>query len=500
MGFRANAAACGISAAAFLAAGAAAQNAPAAEGSTETAQGDVAITIYNNNLALVQDVRQLPIAQGRSRVEFPDVSAQIRPQTLSFAAANTAIIEQNFDYDLLTPEKLMEKAVGQTVTLLRTNPATGTETRERAKVLSVAGGTVLQIGDRIEVLRDDGLPVRVIFDRVPPNLRARPTLSVNLDSTRAGTRPVQLRYLTGGLGWSADYVALYNEKGGTIDMQGWVTLTNNTGTTFHNADTVLVAGDPNGGGGRGGFGQRGMVRAGTETAARERLGDFYLYPIAARTTIANAQTKQVSFLDVQSVAARKIYSRSVYWQQNDDQPRNVESRIAFSTSRDQGLGDALPAGTVRFYQRDAQGTPQFIGEKSIDHTPMGSDLSLVTGDAFDITVKAEVEKRETITAAEWEKTARFRIVEDGQTREITLERPKTYYRTVMRYTLTNAKPEGVEVELTQSGLGNNWWSDDFRITAEDIKGEQLNNDERRYKIPVPANGERVIRVTYETRY
>ena len=256
---------------------------------------------------------------------------------------------------------------------------------------------------------------------------------------------------------------------------------------------------PNGGG-RGGYGQRGMTRAGTEASSRERLGDFYLYPIAGRTTIANAQTKQVSFLDAQAVPARKIYASAVYWQQNDEEPNNVESRIAFSTSRDQGLGDALPAGTVRFYQRDAQGTPQFIGEKSIDHTPIGSDLSLVTGDAFDITVKAEVEKRETITAAEWEKSARFRIVEDGKTREITLERPKTYYRTVMRYTLTNAKPEAVEVELTQTGLGNSWWADDFRITAEDIKGEQLNADRRRYKVPVPAEGERVIRVTYETRY
>ncbi len=486
---------------AALAAGSAAAQAGPDDNATggQSAQGDVAITIYNNDLALVQDVRQLAIQQGKSRVEFPDVSAQIRPQTLSFAAANTAIIEQNFDYDLLTPEKLMEKALGQTVTLLRTNPATGAETRERAKVLSVAGGTVLQIGERIEVLRDDGLPVRVIFDRVPPNLRARPTLSVNLDSTRAGTRPVQLRYLTGGLGWSADYVALYNEIAGTIDMQGWVTLTNNTGTTFHDADTVLVAGDPNGGS-RGGYGQRGMIRAGTEASSRERLGDFYLYPITARTTIANAQTKQVSFLDAQAVPARKIYSHAVGWQQNDEEPNNVESRIAFSTSRDQGLGDALPAGTVRFYQRDTEGTPQFIGEKSIDHTPMGSDLSLVTGEAFDITVKAEVEKRETITSAEWEKSARYRVVEDGKTREVTLERPKTYYRTTMRYTLTNAKAAPVEVELTQTGLGNNWWSDDFRITSEDIKGEQRNADQRRYKVPVPATGERVFRVTYETRY
>lgn len=500
MGLRAITATGGVSAAALLAAGALAQSVPAPD---STSQGEVALTIYNNDIALVQDVRQINIASGPSRVEFPDVSAAIQPETLSFAAANTTIIEQNFDYDLLTPTKLMDKAIGQTVTLLRTNPATGTETRERATVLSTAGGVVIQIGDRIEVLRDDGLPVRVIFDRVPPNLRARPTLSVNLDSSRAGTRPVSLRYLTSGLGWSADYVALYNEKGGTIDMQGWVTLTNNTGTTFHMADTVLVAGDPNDGGNRGGrsFGQRGMTRAGTEAASRERLGDFYLYPINERTTVANAQTKQVSFLDVQGVPARKIYSHSVYWQQNDEDGENVESRIAFSTSRDQGLGDALPAGTVRFYQRDSEGTPQFIGEKSIGHTPMGSDLSLVTGEAFDIMVQAEVEKRETITGAEWEKSARYRIVKDGQVvSEVTRERPKTYYRTTMRYTLTNAKAEPVEVELTQTGLNRSWWANDFRITAEDIKGEQLNADRRKYVVPIPAEGERVIRVTYETRY
>lgn len=489
----------------LLAAGAAAQsNAPAAPAGSvpdpdASAQGQVALTIYNNNLALVQDVRQIDIAQGRSRIEFPDVSASIQPETLSFAAANTAIIEQNFDYDLLTPGKLMEKAVGQTVTLLRTNPATGAETRERAKVLSVAGGVVIQIGERIEVLRDDGLPVRVIFDRVPPGLRARPTLSVNLDSARGGTRPVSLRYLTGGLGWSADYVALYNEAAGTIDMQGWVTLTNNSGTTFRNAATVLVAGDPGEGGG-GGYRQRGLVRAGTETSDRERLGDFYLYPIPGRTTVAAAQTKQVSFLDVQAVPARKIYSRTIAWQQNDEEPQNAESRIAFSTSKAQGLGDALPAGTVRFYQRDREGTAQFIGEKAIDHTPMGSDLSLQTGEAFDITVKAEIEKRETITGAEWEKSARFRITQNGKTTTVETERPKTFYRTTMRYTLTNGRTAPTEVELDQTGLTRGWWGDDTRVTSEDIKGEQVNADRRRYKVTIPANGEKVIRVTYETRY
>ena len=464
-----------------------------------TAQGDVAVTIYNNNLALVQDVRQLDIARGDVRIEFPDVSAEIRPETLSFHAPDTTIVEQNFDFDLLTPVKLMEKAIGQTVTLLRTNPATGVETRERAKVLSTAGGVVVQIGDRIEVLRDDGLPVRVIFDRVPPNLRARPTLSVNVQSSRGGVRPASIRYLTPGLGWSADYVALYDEQRGSVDMQGWVTLTNRTGTTFHDADTLLVAGDPNGGGRRAN--NRNLVRPGTENSGREQVGDFYLYPISGRTTIANAQTKQVGFLDVQGVTARKIYRREVYWMTNDTRPVNASSEISFSTSRDQGLGDALPAGTVRFYQRDREGTPQFIGENGIGHTPMGSELSLRTGDAFDIFVQAEVEKRETITAAEWEKSARWRVLRDGEVvEEIEVERPKEFYRTTMRYTITNAKSAPVEVDVVQSGLMRGWWANDFRIVSEDIAGRQINADRRKWVVPVPAEGERVIRVTYETRY
>jgi hypothetical protein len=471
-----------------------------------SAQGDLAVTIYNDGQALVQDVRQTSIANGRSRIEFPDVSAQIRPETLSFAADGAGIIEQNFDFDLLTPVKLMEKAIGQTVTLIRTNPATGVETQERATVLSAAGGVVVKIGDRIEVLRDDGLPVRAIFDRVPPNLRARPTLSVTVQSERGGTRPASLRYLTSGLGWSADYVALYDEAKGTTDMQGWVTLTNQTGTTFHDAETVLVAGSPVNASGTSDYRRppsppRGRFAPGTETASRERLGDFYLYPLPGRTTIANAQTKQVSFLDVQGVPANKVYARTVDWLASDDQPVNVSSAIGFSTSREQGLGDALPAGTVRFYQRDREGTPQFIGESRIGHTPMGSALTLVTGDAFDVFVQAEVVGRDRITAQEWEATGRYRVIKDGAVvHEVTSERPVEFWRTTMRYTFTNAKPVPVEVDLTQGGLDRGWWSRDFRIVSEDATGEQLNAGTRRYRVSVPANGKREVRVIYETRY
>lgn len=475
-----------------------------------TAQGDLSVTIYQDGTTLVQDVRTIMIPSGRNRIEFPDVSAQIRPATLSFAADGTAIVEQNFDFDLLTPQKLMEKAVGQTVTLIRTNPATGAEITERAEVLSTVGGVVVRIGDRIEVLRDDGLPVRVVFDEVPPNLRARPTLSVTLDSNRAGTRPASLRYLTPGLGWTADYVALYDETSGAIDMQGWVTLTNNTGTTFHQADTLLVAGSTANGGygsGRGGYPPPppppppGMVRPGTQTADRERLSDFYLYPLAERTTIANAQTKQVSFLDAQAVPAQRTYAVSVPYFSSDEDFRPAASAISFNSSREGGLGDALPAGTVRFYQRDRQGNPQYIGENMIGHTPMGSALSLVTGNAFDVFMKAEVESREEIDSGTYEASSRYRVFQEGQlVSTVEVEDEVDYYRTTMRYTFTNAKDVPVTVNLTQDGLDQGAWSRDFRVISEDVPGEQINWNTRLYRVTVPANGERVVRVTYEARY
>ena len=475
------------------------------QASEPTAQGNIAVTIYNDNLALVQDVRQLSIPAGRSRQEFRDVSGQIRAETVSFAAPDTAIVEQNFDYDLLSPSKLMEKAVGKTVTIVRVNPATGAETREVAKVLATNGGVILQIGDRIEVLRDDGLPVRVIFDRVPDNLRARPTLSVTVESGHAGVRPAKLTYLTPGLGWKSDYVALFDEAAGKIDVQGWITLTNNTGTSYNNADVVMVAGTPNRGRNNGGYEDYApppppIRRAGTESGSRERLGDYYLYPLSGRTTIANAQTKQVSFLDVQGAPASKAYEYRVDWLQTFDTAQSASTVLKFSNSSRGGLGDQLPAGTVRVYMRDARGQPQFIGESNIPHTPMGSELAIRTGDAFDVKVKSTVTKRERITSDEWERTARFRINDsrDG-TRIVTVETNPTYMRTTMTYTLTNARPSPVTVDLVQAGLDRSWYHD-TRVASETVPGTQRSLDERLYHVTVPGNGETIVTAAFDTRY
>jgi hypothetical protein len=471
----------------------------------QSAQGDVSITIYNNNLALVQDIRQISIPAGRSRQEFPDVSAVIRAETVSFSAPDTAIVEQNFDYDLLSPGKLMEKAVGKTVTIVRVNPATGLETREQAKVLATNGGVVLQIGTRIEVLRDDGLPVRVIFDKVPENLRARPTLSVSLESTRAGVRPARLSYLTQGLGWKSDYVALFDETAGKIDVQGWITLTNQSGTGYENADVVMVAGAPNSGNNVNGYRSYAPPpppprSAGTESGTRERLGEYYLYPLKQRTTIAAAQTKQVNFLDVQGAAASKAYEFEIPWLQNYDSPVSAATVLKFRNSAGGGLGDQLPAGTMRVYIRDSRGTPQFIGESAIGHTPQGSELAIRTGEAFDVKVKSAVTKREKISGSEWEVTDRYRVTDSRKgTYTKTVETLPTYYRTTMTYTLTNARPAAVTVDLVQAGLARSDWYD-TRALNETVPGTQRSLDERLYRITVPANGETVVSATFETRY
>lgn len=467
------------------------------------AQGDVSLTIYNNDLALVQDVRQLAIGAGRSRLEFPDVSGRIRAETVSFAADDAAIVEQNFDYDLLSPAKLMEKAVGRTVTIVRMNPATGAEVREQARVLATNGGVVLQIGNRIEVLRDDGLPVRVIFDKVPDNLRARPTLSVTVQSSRAGARPASLTYLTPGLGWKADYVTLFDESAGKIDVQGWITLSNSTGTSFHNAEVVMVAGQP-AAANRNQYGNHDGAPVsrpipGTESGSRGRLGDYYLYPLKGRTTVANAQTKQVSFLDVQGAPAVKAYEYRVGWLQTIENPMSASTVLKFSNSSSGGLGDQLPAGIVRVYIRDTRGQPQFIGESAIGHTPMGSELALRTGDAFDVKVATAVTKRERITGDEWERSARYRITRDGESpRVVTVETNPVYWRTTMAYTVTNARPTPVTVDLLQAGLDHYWH--DTRVVSETVEGRQRSLDERLFQVPVPANGKAVVTVTYETRY
>ena len=433
------------------------------------------VTIYNGDLALVRDARQLEIGKGRQRLEFKEVSSAIRPETVTLAADGVDIVEQNFDFDLLTPAKLMEKAVGQQVTIVRTNPGTGAQTTEVATVLAANEGVVLKIGDRIEVLRDDGVPTRVIFARVPDNLRAQPTLSVTVDSDHAGARLATLSYLTTGLSWKADYVALFDEKAAKLDLQGWVTLTNGSGTTFDAAETKLVAGQVQLSG--EGYGGRriynpmpGVRRAGTEahTGPGEALGDYYIYSLPERTTIAQNQTKQVSFLDAQGVSARKVYQWSADALVSADEPSHASVAVDFANSNAGNLGAGLPAGVVRIYERDAAGAPKFVGEAEIDATPQGSELSLKFGDAFDVTVQP--------TAVSIDKVS------------------KTRTRYSMSYLVRNAKSEPVTVELRQGGL----WGRDTKVVNESLPSRKIDAFTLGWSVPVAANGQTTLTTQVET--
>jgi hypothetical protein len=438
----------------------------------EAADKSLKLTIYNSNLALVEHVRPLSLAAGRHRIEFKGVSAEIMSQTVSFASPGLTVIEQNFDYDLLTPEKLMEKAVGQTVRIVRTNPGTGRETEETAEVLSTVGGVVLKIGDRIEVLREDGIPARVIFDEVPPNLRANPTLSVLANAAAPVNGDVTLAYLSRGLAWSADYVAVFEEAQSNVSLQGWITLTNNSGTTFANASAQLVAGDINVVGSEAEWWQiynirrnnANVRRAGVEASGREQLADYYVYPLAEQTTIANNQTKQVSFLSADRVRADRGYEQTFYSFFSQDEPVSAEVRVRFSNSQAGGLGDQLPSGVVRVYARDARGQPQFVGEDRIGHTSAGSDLALKIGDAFDVTIQPTL--RQTTRSS----------------------RRATDY--AMSYLVRNARSQAATVTIRQDSL---WRFNE--VVAESLAGRRTDADSFAWDVPVPANGETELTFT-----
>jgi len=436
-------------------------------------QPGLEVTIYNADLALVQDARQLDIAKGRQRLEFKDVSSAIRPETVTLAADGVDIVEQNFDYDLLTPTKLMEKAVGQQVTIVRTNPGNGAQVTETATVLAANEGVVLKIGDRIEVLRDDGVPTRVIFDKVPANLRAQPTLSVTVDSDRAGSRLAKLSYLTTGLSWKADYVALFDEPGAKLDLQGWITLNNTSGTSFVAADTKLVAGDVQlaNGGYRPPYNPIAGVRSAgseTNTGPGRALGDFYIYSLPERTTIAQNQTKQVSFLDAQGVTAHKVYQWNGDELISATEPAHVAVGVDFANSTGGGLGAGLPAGTVRIYERDETGAPKFVGEAPIGHTPQGSELLLKMGEAFDVTVQP------TLTADEKISSTRSRYS--------------------MSYLIRNARPDAVTVEIRQGG----YWGRDTKVDSSSLPARKIDAYTLGWSVPVPANGQTVLTSVVET--
>jgi hypothetical protein len=367
--------------------------------STLDDQVGLSLTVYNSDLALVRDVRQLRLPRGAFDLQFMDIAATVNPATVHFRSLTepgaVSVLEQNYEYDLLEPEKLLHKYVGRDVTLIRSRDDNGTSREEpvTARLLSYNGAPVWRIGnDIVTGLHAD----HIRFPELPANLYTKPTLIWTLDNNGAAGHRVEASYLAGKLSWSADYVLTVERDDKTADLDGWVTLVNGSGTEFRHARLQLVAGELNRV--RQMFDRRlaaqelKMDRAAAAPAmAEESFSDYHLYTLKRPTTISNNETKQVSMLSGNGVPVRKRYvvDGQAFYYHNPQSPGAplkdaVQVFYQFRNEERSGLGLPLPAGTVRVYQADSNGGVQFVGEDRIQHTPKDEELKLKIGNAFDV--------------------------------------------------------------------------------------------------------------------
>jgi len=451
--------------------------------STLADQQDVAVTIYNDDLALVRDRRQVTLPKGEFELALREVSARIRPETALLRSLShqqgLTVFEQNFDFDLLTPGKLLEKYVGRSVQVVRTHPQTGADQSESATVLAANEGVVLKVGDRIET----GLPGRLVFPDVPSNLRDRPTLVVNLENTGPASQQVELSYLTGGLGWQADYVAGLSADEKILDLSGWVTLTNQSGATYRDARMQLVAGDVNRVREERRFrGDVVMAESMAKAApmmAEESLFEYHLYTLQRPTTLRENQTKQVALLAVAGVPVSKEYrlnGGSHYYQGRYGdlgQKLKVAVFVEFANKKATNLGLPLPKGVVRVYKEDRAGQPQFIGEDRIDHTPENETVRLKLGDAFDVTAN----RRQTD----------FRKL-GGDSRY------NYRFESAFEIVVKNARDEAVTVTVVEPVPG------DWKVLSETYPHRKGAASAAVWAVPVPAKGEATLNYRVEVNY
>jgi hypothetical protein len=438
------------------------------------------LTVYNGGTGLVRDTRTVSVPAGRSTLSFVDVSAQIQAETALLKNAPFDVLEQNFDFDLLSPDKLLEKSVGKTVQLHRIGP-NGQESVESATVLGANGGIVLKVGDHIETMSGASDPTRrITFDSLPPNLRPRPTLSMAVNAGSAVTRDLMLTYMTGGLDWKADYVANLAPDEKSLSLQGWISITNTSGTPYENAQVQVVAGQVN----RVSQGyERDMVMAAPRAAkvqnvpVQEQFFEYHLYTLPGRVSLAENQTKQVTLLEAPRITATRVLeSRGGGWWytsrvgQVQSQPAAIS--LKFDNKEQSGLGSPLPGGVVRVYKDDPRGQAQFVGEDQLHHTPRNEEVVLNLGQAFDVTVKRrQVDYRQINTP-------------EGQLSEATSS---------WEVTVKNGKKEPVELRVVETIQG------DWTVTAESLPHKKESADEAVWTVRAPADGETTFTYTVLTK-
>ncbi len=461
--------------------------------SSAAEQTALAVTIYNGDLALIKDARKVRVNNGDNLLAWRDVSARMQPETAllrSVEGKNLTLLEQNFDFDLLTPQKLLEKSVGETVRVTRTQPITGAEFAEHAVVLAANNGVVLQFKDRVET----GVPGRLGFSSVPASLRDRPTLSMLfktevpatgfLNNTAIADLNLELTYLTGGLTWKADYVAELSAAEDNIDLNGWVTLTNTSGTAYPNARLQLVAGEVNRAqterGGRPPMMMKAMAMAeAAPQMSEENLFEYHLYTLDRLTNLLDNQTKQVALLSAQNVKTDKEYrfvgANWYYTSQQGDLGQKMKPSVFMEFINKGGnLGIPLPKGIVRVYKKDSAGRAQFIGEDRIDHTASGETIKLKLGEAFDITADKKQTDFQKIAAGF---NNRGGVIETTYTMEIR-----------------NAKREDISVKIIEPMQG------DWQVIQESHPHRKESAHTAVWSVPVPAEDKTTLTWRVRTKY
>ncbi|HSB09756.1 MAG TPA: DUF4139 domain-containing protein [Blastocatellia bacterium] len=451
--------------------------------STPEEQKSVAITIYNVNLGLIRDRRNIALPRGEASLKFGGVAQQINPATVHIKSLTApdalSVVEQNYEYDLLSPQKLLDKYVGKKVTLVLRSHANQNEvlTPTEATLLSNNNGAVWQIGDQIVISPSNIAEIR--FPQLPENLIAKPTLVWKLSSDRAATQSVEASYLTGGINWRADYVVLVNSDETRADVTGWVTIDNNTGAEYNNAELKLVAGDVHRAQDRQAY--EGKMRDAIAGAAKseqfkeESFFEYHLYTLQRRTTLKNAQTKQISLLEANGVGANKqfvIYGQPYYYRGYNNPGEPIKEKIGvyieFANSQKNGLGQPLPAGIIRLYKADSAGGQQFIGEDRIDHTPKDETVKVKVGDAFDI-----VGERKMMD---------YRVISSR------------VYEYAYQIAIRNHKKEAVTVTVNEP-IGGDW-----EMLSSSHKWEKTAAFASRFTVPVAADGSATLAYRVRVRW
>lgn len=444
----------------------------------------VNITVYNSNLGLVRETRRLTLPSGRIALRFSDVTAQIRPETVHLASLTSPsalrILEQNYQYDLLNPAKLLDKFVGREITLVLRRYQNNTESFEpvQATLLSNNGGQVWRINGQIVINPTNVVEMR--FPDLPKNLVATPTLVWDVENREPAAQNIEASYLTAGMNWRADYVLLVNADDTKGDLQGWVTLTNTSGATFEDARLQLVAGNVNRVSQEQTYALAGAMRAkaAMDEAQFQEQGffEYHMYTLQRPTTIRDNETKQVSLLEAAGFEVKKefVLSGQRYYYTNYNNPgqpikEKVGVFVQFRNAQTNKLGMPLPAGTVRLYKKDDKGNQQFIGEDRIDHTPKDEDVRVKVGDAFDIVA----ERKQTD----------YKVIASGHVYEYAYE-----------IKIRNHKDSPVTIVVNEP-IGGDW-----EMISSTFEAKKTAAFAAQFNVPVAKDGEATLSYRVRVRY